>query len=514
MGVTGHRNLDDTPALTEAIQSTLETIRQMAPPLKNTPWLWCVLSPLAEGADRLVAREVLKADGVLEVVLPLEKDDYMADFTTEESRREFETLLSQARGVRTLAPAANRTVAYEEVGRYIVEQCDVLIALWDGKSSAGRGGTQEIVQYARDSQCPLAWIHTEDPAQITLEPGRGLSKREYRDLDDYNVKRINPEEIKRQLDRDVESLSTMAGRAGLDPKRVLPAAEYFLYHYIRADKLALRYQHLYYRMETWVYALALAAVIIASFQDLFLPDLPVILVSEIALMLAVLGIIWVSRRQRWHERWLDDRFLAERFRAAIFMAAADIGVAILKPPRHLSLAYSSKDWMVAAFTSVWCLRPRGPVAGLGTLEGLKTFLGEAWLEDQIRYYEKTSQRHRRRHRRMTAASYILFGLTIAVVIARVLASEPPLFIAALTFLAVIFPAVAASVTAIKTHRDYLRTSLRAAEMARHLHDLKDKMEKLSDYRGFAGLVKETEETMLHENEDWRVVVRFQTTEPV
>jgi hypothetical protein len=267
-------------------------------------------------------------------------------------------------------------------------------------------------------------------------------------------------------------------------------------------------------METWVYALALAAVIIASFQDLFLPDLPVILVSEIALMLAVLGIIWVSRRQRWHERWLDDRFLAERFRAAIFMAAADIGVAILKPPRHLSLAYSSKDWMVAAFTSVWCLRPRGPVAGLGTLEGLKTFLGEAWLEDQIRYYEKTSQRHRRRHRRMTAASYILFGLTIAVVIARVLASEPPLFIAALTFLAVIFPAVAASVTAIKTHRDYLRTSLRAAEMARHLHDLKDKMEKLSDYRGFAGLVKETEETMLHENEDWRVVVRFQTTEPV
>lgn len=75
----------------------------MAPPLGNTPLLLGVLSPLAEGADRLVAREVLKVPGaVMEVILPLEKTDYMRDFETDESKAEFEALLSQARTVRQL----------------------------------------------------------------------------------------------------------------------------------------------------------------------------------------------------------------------------------------------------------------------------------------------------------------------------------------------------------------------------------------------------------------------------
>jgi hypothetical protein len=40
------------------------------------------------------------------------------------------------------------------------------------------------------------------------------------------------------------------------------------------------------------------------------------------------------------------------------------------------------------------------------------------------------------------------------------------------------------------------------------------MVKLKDNLGFAGIVKDTEEIMLHENEDWCVVIRIQTTEPV
>jgi hypothetical protein len=49
----------------------------MVPTLKSTPMLFSVLSPLAEGADHLIAREVLKIPGaLLEVVLPLEKEKY------------------------------------------------------------------------------------------------------------------------------------------------------------------------------------------------------------------------------------------------------------------------------------------------------------------------------------------------------------------------------------------------------------------------------------------------------
>ena len=115
---------------------------------------------------------------------------------------------------------------------------------------------------------------------------------------------------------------------------------------------------------------------------------------------------------------------------------------------------------------------------------------------------------------MTTASYTLFGLTIVVVLFYIAGIGPRWLETIFAFLAVVFPAVAASITAIRTHRDYLRNSMRSAEMARHLQELDNKLGQVQDYHGFLGLVKEIEETMLHENEDWRVVVRFHTTEPV
>lgn len=182
IGVTGHRNLDNQPALADAIRSAIDSIRQMVPPLRNAPLLLCVLSTPAKGADRLVAREVLKATGVPEVVLPLEKDDDMEDFETEESRKEFETLLSQAKSAITLPSRGSRVEAYEKVGRDIVDQCDVLTALWNSHSAAGRGRTQEIIRYAQKTKRPLIWINTQKPGQVTLEAGQSLITSPFHNL--------------------------------------------------------------------------------------------------------------------------------------------------------------------------------------------------------------------------------------------------------------------------------------------------------------------------------------------
>lgn len=175
IGVTGNRKLGNRSAITRAARLALDSIRQMAPPLTDTAKLLIVLSPLAEGADRLVVREALRIpETMLKAVLPMKKDDYMQDFTTEESKKEFEELLAQARSIEILPVTNSRNEAYEKVGWYVVDRCDVLMAIWDGKSSGGRGGTQEIVQYARDNNRPLVWIHTENPSQIEIERGEGL----------------------------------------------------------------------------------------------------------------------------------------------------------------------------------------------------------------------------------------------------------------------------------------------------------------------------------------------------
>jgi hypothetical protein len=514
IGVTGHRNLENQPALNKAIRSAIQSITQMLPPMHGTSVGLCVLSPLAEGADRLLVKEILKIpESTLEVVLPLEKDDYMQDFETSESREEFEKLLSQASSIRALSPKAERTEAYQQVGRHVVDQCDVLIALWDGKPAAGQGGTEEIVRYARETDCPLIWIRTDEPAQVTLELGRGLSPKPFHDLDEYNSERVDDTEFEKQLQKQLDFFLGKAKQAGLASTMLQATLEYTLRHYVRADILALRYQHLYYRAESFVYALALTAVAIAAFQNIFLPQMPMILIAEVALMLAVLAIVAISRWRRWHNKWLDYRFLAERFRSALFMALANIDVTTLRPPRHLSLAYSPKDWMVPAFISVWSRRTHLEL-DTSIFPDLKCFICEAWIEDQIKYHESTRKRHYVRHHRMAVSSYVLFGLTICAVLLYIADIGPHLFEVFFAFMATMLPAIGASITAIRTHRDYLRNSMRSAEMVRHLKELKGRMMLCRDYNSFLGSLKEAEETMLHENEDWRVVVRFHTPEPV
>jgi predicted flavoprotein YhiN len=72
-----------------------------------------------------------------------------------------------------------RDQAYAAVGRYVLEHCDVLIAIWDGQSAQGLGGTGDIVAQARQRGLPMAWIHagnhrpgTEEPTTLGEEQGK------------------------------------------------------------------------------------------------------------------------------------------------------------------------------------------------------------------------------------------------------------------------------------------------------------------------------------------------------
>jgi hypothetical protein len=140
-----------------------------ARPAGTTPVSYCVVSPLAEGADRVVARAVLESpDARLDAVIPLVLEDYLEDFATGESRQEFAELLSRCaepvflrtRLIRDERQDAGgqaelRRDAYAQAGRYVVDHCDVLIAVWDGEPTGGRGGTAEIVEYAQEQNRPI-----------------------------------------------------------------------------------------------------------------------------------------------------------------------------------------------------------------------------------------------------------------------------------------------------------------------------------------------------------------------
>lgn len=170
IGVTGHTTLKNEKVLRQSVKKVLNLIEEILPEnLKHTRYIFSVISPLAEGADRLFAGEVIDREAsrgideqVLDVVLPLPMDDYIQDFKTEGSKKEFKAFISKAKSVITLDNASSRDAAYENVGYYVVENCDFLIAIWDGKTAAGKGGTAQIVEYARNVGRHIFWIHSEN----------------------------------------------------------------------------------------------------------------------------------------------------------------------------------------------------------------------------------------------------------------------------------------------------------------------------------------------------------------
>ena len=97
----------------------------------------------------------------------MEQNEYVEDFSTIESKQEFEGLLSQAISVHNVEVGhqADRSEKYADAGKYIVDHCDILIAIWDGNPAKGEAGTGAIVSYARDkTRRPYTWINPNDPS--------------------------------------------------------------------------------------------------------------------------------------------------------------------------------------------------------------------------------------------------------------------------------------------------------------------------------------------------------------
>lgn len=166
IGVTGHRVLAEIDKVEAGIERALDRIQAWRSDSTLT-----LVSTLAAGADQLVARAVLRRPGGrLIAVLPLPRDNYLLDYSIGASRSEFLGLLGHAAEVIELPLAASREHAYEAGGLYVLNHCEVLLAVWDGQAAQGQGGTGDIVREARRRGLPLAWVHAGNRMAGTMKP--------------------------------------------------------------------------------------------------------------------------------------------------------------------------------------------------------------------------------------------------------------------------------------------------------------------------------------------------------
>jgi hypothetical protein len=148
VGFSGHQGLSATTE--DLVRVALKTELSRFVPMIG-------VTSLAAGSDQIFAECVLELDGMLSVVVP--SMHYEDSFTSPEDLEHYDRLLHVAAHVTVLNHERPGEAAYWDAGKQVVDQADVVLAVWDGEPAAGLGGTGDVVRYAteRDRDVVVIW---------------------------------------------------------------------------------------------------------------------------------------------------------------------------------------------------------------------------------------------------------------------------------------------------------------------------------------------------------------------
>lgn len=138
VGITGHQRLADDAAWSWVREALIQEIQ----PSQKTVGI----SSLAIGADQLFAECVLGFGGALVAVIPF--PDYSRTFASENDLLQYQRLLGEAEQVITLSGETDDESSYLAAGEMVVQESEMLVAVWDGLPAKGKGGTGDIVNFA------------------------------------------------------------------------------------------------------------------------------------------------------------------------------------------------------------------------------------------------------------------------------------------------------------------------------------------------------------------------------
>ena len=367
VGITGHRDLlaEEHTAIKARIREFFGQLQDSFPEL---PLM--VMTPLAEGADRIAAEVAHELDISTIVLLPMPQQLYQSDFQGE-SLDEFHTmrrlgecielpLLPDLTEADVSEPGDGRDYQYAQLGAYLAAHSHILLAIWDGKPSNSPGGTGHVIKFHQHDVIDLIAVgqhrspidFTEDESDLVFHitcsrksgpPAEGLRPGEahWFTRDEMTPRTSSmPERYRMVFERmaefsaDMEAPMDVGSFYPLLPDDSLAGCEQGardidrLYH--RANFLAEHFQRTFYRQIRWTSVLAmLAGCSFVAYADL--PDLDFMIYPYILCIVLVLTLAWLGGRSSWQRKFQDYRTLAEGLRVQFYWAVA--GVEMENPSR-------------------------------------------------------------------------------------------------------------------------------------------------------------------------------------
>jgi len=296
VGFSGHRRVQDPEKILGLLTAELQKLRgQAASHLVG-------IASAAIGADQLFL-QACRAEAIpYEVLFPFPEEEFKKDFEDADWQRTLD-LCATALKVRQGDANETRPKGYLTCGVEVVDQCDVLVVVWNGLEAAGVGGTTEIVDYARRLERPLIWIHSET----------------------YEVKTENLPENPFQ-DKTIASMRKCLGpeSAGTEPAETTPreAVERL---FAKADEYATRTAPAARGMAAGMVLLNLVVSILSCASALaalgpphsWLRTQSVLNVTRFVLFVFVFGVAASKLMKVRHSQWLICRFAAEVCRSIL-----------------------------------------------------------------------------------------------------------------------------------------------------------------------------------------------------
>jgi hypothetical protein len=556
VGVTGHRPKDlgdvDLEVLRAKIRTAVQFTQEFVANLEGVKsWyehrdrpILRVVSALAEGADRLVAVEALALGFELQCPLPFAAEEYEKDFDSPESRNEFRDLVALATAVLELEGSREKRVredeSYEAAGRLVLNQSDLLIAIWNGEQRNLRGGTSQIVVEAISRNIPVIWIDSKRPHRLSVRVRADSTYAQGTDLELADEALWQPWETgSKPLSRRLESLLVPPVESGLPeqyfseiqprsngfgvlwkmfrdcwadlrprwpvwtvanfshcardewrriwrlsphfPKEAIELIERSRLpeHYGWADGLADYYANRYRSAFVFNYLMGSVAVLFGFLAFALERHARFCAGCEFVILVIIVSVYILARRRRWYERWIDYRLLAEHFRQMLFLLAlGPTSLLAVHPPIFLVAGDPRNTWMYWHFGAY--LRQAGLLNARLTANYLKTvaaFLKQHSLASQIEYHEKNSERHGKMGTRLHRTSVSLFVLTLLACVGHFVWDIPWVF-TLIGVVATSLPALAAALAGIQNQGEFERIEKRSEAMKQQLESIGEQLDNL------------------------------------
>lgn len=479
VGFTGHRQLAHPTFIADAIARALDEI------VASAPGEWIALSSIAVGGDTFFARAALHHDVPWHAVLPVPAGEFKQDFTAE-AWREAEGLLAEAEVVRVMAETGTRDEAYLDAGIETVHECDVLLAVWDGEPARGKGGTADVIGYARELGRPI----------LIVDPVTGESRREHwqslagrhSDLAHFNHLPAAPDSAYGAAN----PFGAPASVAGLQRK---------------ADHAASRGAPHFRRLVASTVLLHVLATLVAAAALAFDWHFVAVPWLKLLCLVGALGVALVLRAQGTHHHWVRCRLAAEFCRSALATWGLPRAAPLFAELDLPGLRQLTRSLQVLHRRTVGVQ----PVA----MGDFKQHYLTTRIDDQLHYYTRKHAQAAPLLRRLRTGFWIATVLAIlATAMYSVDHTWEPFGLGGHNeeliyyFLPIALPVVAAALMSLVSINDLHRRLARYREMEELLRTARKQIAYSQTWSSLERIVQRTERALLQEVLEWHSITSF------